>query len=85
MAAVDALRTRRSFARLNKTVDVPNLIDIQRRSFAWLTDPEKGGLRETIDDMNRALVEGCPEFQLAVRPGETGRAAGHARSGRPKL
>jgi len=52
LAAADALRTRRSFARLNKTVDVPNLIDIQRRSFAWLTDPQKGGLRETIDDIS---------------------------------
>ncbi len=52
MAAADALRTRRSFARLKKTVDVPNLIDIQRRSFAWLTDPQKGGLRETIDDIS---------------------------------
>ncbi len=52
MAAADALRTRRSFARLNKTVDLPNLIDIQRRSFEWLTDPAKGGLRETIDDIS---------------------------------
>jgi DNA-directed RNA polymerase subunit beta len=52
LAAVDALRTRRSFARLTKSVDVPNLIDIQRRSFLWLTDPEKGGLRETIDDIS---------------------------------
>ena len=41
-----------AFARLNKTVDVPNLIDIQRRSFAWLTDPQTGGLRETIDDIS---------------------------------
>ena len=52
MAAADALRTRRTFARLNKTVDVPNLIDIQRRSFIWLTDPQNGGLRETIDDIS---------------------------------
>ena len=52
MAAADSLRTRRSFARLKKTVDVPNLIDIQRRSFAWLTDPVAGGLRETIDDIS---------------------------------
>jgi len=52
LAAVDALRTRRTFARLQKTVDVPNLIDIQRRSFEWLTDPAKGGLRETIDDIS---------------------------------
>ncbi len=52
MAAVDALRTRRSFARLSKSVNVPNLIDIQRRSFLWLTDPQKGGLRETIDDIS---------------------------------
>src|SRR5216110_3191084 len=52
LAAADALRTRRSFARLNKTVDVPNLIDIQRRSFDWLVDPDGGGLRETIDDIS---------------------------------
>src|ERR1019366_7000863 len=52
LAAVDALRTRRSFARLKKTIDVPNLIDIQRRSFAWLTNPKTGGLRETIDDIS---------------------------------
>jgi DNA-directed RNA polymerase subunit beta len=52
LAAADALRTRRSFARLTKPVDVPNLIDIQRRSFEWLTDTQKGGLRETIDDIS---------------------------------
>ncbi len=52
MASIDAPRTRRSFARLDKVLEVPNLIDIQRKSFAWLTDPEKGGLRETIDDIS---------------------------------
>ncbi len=52
MATVHAPRTRRSFARLQKVLEVPNLIDIQRKSFAWLTDPEKGGLRETIDDIS---------------------------------
>ena len=36
----------------NKIHDLPNLIDIQRRSFEWLTDPENGGLRETIDDIS---------------------------------
>ena len=51
MAAVDAPRTRRSFARLDKVLEVPNLIDIQRRSFTWLTDAKSGGLRETIDDI----------------------------------
>jgi DNA-directed RNA polymerase subunit beta len=50
--ALDAPRTRRSFARLSKVLDVPNLIDIQRRSFEWLVDPETGGLRETIDDIS---------------------------------
>ena len=52
MATVDAPRTRRTFARLENTVDLPNLIDIQRKSFAWLSDPEKGGLRETIVDIS---------------------------------
>ncbi len=52
MATVHAPRTRRSFARLQKVLEVPNLIDIQRKSFAWLTNPEHGGLRETIDDIS---------------------------------
>jgi DNA-directed RNA polymerase subunit beta len=52
LATAHAPRTRRSFARLNKVLEVPNLIDIQRRSFAWLTDPSAGGLRETIDDIS---------------------------------
>src|SRR3954463_12210854 len=52
LAAIDAPRTRRSFARHDQVLDVPNLIAIQRKSFAWLTDPEKGGLRETIDDIS---------------------------------
>ncbi len=52
MATAHAPRTRQSFARLQKVLEVPNLIDIQRKSFAWLTDPQKGGLRETIDDIS---------------------------------
>jgi DNA-directed RNA polymerase subunit beta len=52
LATTHAPRTRRSFARLHKVIDVPNLIDIQRKSFAWLTDPNGGGLRETIDDIS---------------------------------
>jgi DNA-directed RNA polymerase subunit beta len=52
LARVDASRQRRSFARLEKPLELPNLIDIQKRSFAWLVDTEKGGLRETIDDVS---------------------------------
>src|ERR671926_940667 len=52
LAAIDAPRIRRTFARLDKTLDVPNLIDIQKKSFDWLVDTEKGGLRETIDDIS---------------------------------
>jgi DNA-directed RNA polymerase subunit beta len=52
LATAHAPRTRRSFARLSKVLDVPNLIDIQRKSFVWLTDPDGGGLRETIDDIS---------------------------------
>ena len=44
--------TRRSFSQLSQPVDVPNLIDIQRRSFAALTDPKQGLLRETINDIS---------------------------------
>ena len=52
MATAEAPRTRRTFARLNKVLEVPNLIYIQRRSFVWLTDPIGGGLRDTIDDVS---------------------------------
>jgi DNA-directed RNA polymerase subunit beta len=52
LATAHAPRTRRSFARLQKVLEVPHLIDIQRKSFTWLTDPDGGGLRETIDDIS---------------------------------
>ncbi|MEA2448371.1 MAG: DNA-directed polymerase subunit beta, partial [Thermoleophilaceae bacterium] len=52
MAPVDAPRQRRSFARLEKPLELPNLIDIQRRSFDWLVETEGGGLRETINDVS---------------------------------
>jgi len=62
--------TRRSFSRLPEPLDVPHLIDIQRRSFAALTDPKAGLLRATIDDIspiedytgNLAIVFGAFEF-----------------------
>ncbi|HSC21486.1 MAG TPA: DNA-directed RNA polymerase subunit beta, partial [Solirubrobacterales bacterium] len=44
--------TRRSFSRLDNPLEVPHLIDIQRRSFEELTDPKSGGLRETINDIS---------------------------------
>jgi DNA-directed RNA polymerase subunit beta len=52
LATAHAPRTRRTFARLNKALELPNLIDIQRKSFEWLTDPTGGGLRETINDIS---------------------------------
>jgi DNA-directed RNA polymerase subunit beta len=52
LARADVSRTRRSFSRLENSLEVPNLIDIQRRSFEWLVDTKKGGLRETIDDVS---------------------------------
>ena len=44
--------TRRSFSRLPQPLEVPHLIDIQRRSFEALTDPKSGLLRETINDIS---------------------------------
>src|SRR5439155_295543 len=38
--------------RLAKALELPNLIDIQKRSFEWLVATDKGGLRETIDDVS---------------------------------
>jgi DNA-directed RNA polymerase subunit beta len=53
LARVDAAPvTRRSFSRLETPIEVPHLIDIQRRSFEALTDPKGGMLRETIDDIS---------------------------------
>jgi DNA-directed RNA polymerase subunit beta len=63
--------TRRSFSRLENPLEVPHLIDIQRRSFEELTDPKKGLLRETINDIspiedytgNLAIVFGDFKFE----------------------
>jgi DNA-directed RNA polymerase subunit beta len=61
---------RRSYSRLSTPVDVPHLIDIQRRSFEALTDPKSGMLRNTINDIspiedytgNLAIVFGDLKF-----------------------
>jgi DNA-directed RNA polymerase subunit beta len=42
-------RERRSFSRLDKVLDVPNLIDIQKASFEWFLNE---GLKETIEDIS---------------------------------
>ena len=76
--ATHAPRTRRSFARLDKVLEVPNLIDIQRRSFFdWLVVPEPGGgLYETIRDISPIeaytgnLAVDFGEFRFA-EPAET--------------
>ncbi|HEX6699591.1 MAG TPA: DNA-directed RNA polymerase subunit beta, partial [Gaiellaceae bacterium] len=46
---VAAPRARKSFSRLKHVLDLPNLIDIQKASFAWFLAE---GLRETIDDIS---------------------------------
>ncbi len=48
MSTKSPARVRRSFSRLDKVLDVPHLIDIQRKSFEWFLNE---GLRETIDDI----------------------------------
>ena len=42
-------RERRSFSRLDKVLDVPNLIDIQKSSYEWFLNE---GLKETIRDVS---------------------------------
>ena len=62
---------RRSFSRLSQPLEVPHLIDIQRRSFEALTNPKTGMLRETINDIspiedytgNLAIVFGDFKFE----------------------
>jgi DNA-directed RNA polymerase subunit beta len=49
IAAPRAPRQRRSYSRLERVIDVPNLIDIQVASFERFM---KEGLRETIDDIS---------------------------------
>jgi len=73
---ISAPFVRRNFSRLETPLEAPNLIDIQRRSFAELTDPENGMLKETIADIspiedytgNLAIVFGSFEFD---EPGHT--------------
>jgi DNA-directed RNA polymerase subunit beta len=48
-ARVAAPRARKTFSRLKHVLDLPNLIDIQKASFAWFLEE---GLRETIDDIS---------------------------------
>ncbi|MBC7247034.1 MAG: DNA-directed RNA polymerase subunit beta [Actinobacteria bacterium] len=43
------LRVRKNFAKIPEILDVPNLIDIQRKSYEWFRNE---GLREVFDDIS---------------------------------
>ncbi|MEE1550933.1 MAG: DNA-directed RNA polymerase subunit beta, partial [Nitrospinaceae bacterium] len=56
--AVGSLRTRQNFARIPQVIDIPNLIEIQKKSFECfvqndvpLKDRELKGLEEVFDDV----------------------------------
>ena len=49
MSTLKPARGRRSFSRLDKVLEVPHLINIQRKSYEWFLNE---GLRETIDDIS---------------------------------
>jgi DNA-directed RNA polymerase subunit beta len=42
-------RERRSYARINEVLDIPNLIEIQQRSYQWFLE---SGLREMFQDIS---------------------------------
>lgn len=42
-------RTRRSYSRINEVLDIPNLIEIQQKSYEWFMDE---GLREMFKDIS---------------------------------
>lgn len=42
-------RTRRSYARINEVLDIPNLIEIQQKSYGWFLEE---GLREMFRDIS---------------------------------
>jgi DNA-directed RNA polymerase subunit beta len=46
---VAARPARKSFSRLKHTLELPNLIDIQKASFRWFIEE---GLHETIEDIS---------------------------------
>ena len=39
--------TRKSFARIEEILEMPNLIEVQKKSYEWFLDQ---GLREVFDD-----------------------------------
>jgi DNA-directed RNA polymerase subunit beta len=42
-------RTRRTYSRINEVLDIPNLIEIQQKSYEWFLDE---GLREMFQDIS---------------------------------
>lgn len=42
-------RTRRSYSRIEEVIDMPNLIEVQKKSYRWFLDE---GLKEMFDDIS---------------------------------
>jgi DNA-directed RNA polymerase beta subunit len=48
VSVTHGVRQRRSFAKIPEILDVPNLIDIQKKSYEWFRTE---GLREVFEDI----------------------------------
>ena len=69
------LRTRRSFAKIHEVLEMPNLLDIQTKSYDWFLEK---GLREVFDDIREITdysgnlvlrfldysIEGKPKYSI---------------------
>ena len=63
--------TRKSFAKINEILEMPNLIEVQKNSYKWFIDE---GLREvfrdvgTITDYNGILELNFVDFRIDETP-----------------
>src|SRR3989442_7839770 len=75
-------RTRVSFAKIPEILDVPDLIEVQRRSFEWFL---REGIREVFDEVSPIQdFTGNLELHFAVDQNAARSSLCNPGSGRPR-
>ncbi len=53
---------RMSYSKLDEVIDMPNLVDIQRKSYQWFIDE---GLKEVLESVSPIVDDGAGEIELS--------------------
>ena len=64
--AIDGLRTRKNFARIPSVIEIPNLIEIQKKSFEYFIQWEVAPAKREVRGLEEVFQDVFPSSDLNI-------------------